>query len=248
VKNSRAFLLILAAIVVASSFVGCVSRKDYDRVEQIKENQARAIRNLKDYNTKLQLDYDRLRGENAMSDEERAKLREAQRVLRDEIALLRKLVDENTGKGIAAPPGVTIEDWGVRVKSAVLFDSGQHKLKEEGKKAIQQVAVGLRKFQILVEGHTDSDPVTHSKERYPFGNLQLAGMRALAVANFLVRECGLEARNVRYAGVGEFDPIASNETKEGKSRNRRVDIRVRELADFVEETPVEEMPEEEKPE
>ena len=242
-SNSRAFLLILAVIVVASSLMGCVSRKDYDRLEQIKDNQARAIRNLKDYNTKLQLDYDRLRGEAALSDDERAKLLEAQRVLREEIAKLRRLLEENRGKGMPAPMGVTIEEWGVRVESAVLFDSGQHTLKEAGKSAIKQVASGLTRFQILVEGHTDSDPVTRSKERYPLGNLQLAGMRALAVADFLVKECGLEARNVRYAGVGEFAPIASNETKEGKAKNRRVDIRVRELAETEEEKPEEEKPE-----
>lgn len=237
-RHMRAIIFILAAVIVVTSFMGCVSRKDYDRLEQIKDNQARAIRNLKDYNTKLQLDYDRLRGESAMSEDERANLREARRVLLEEIANLKKLLAENVGKGISAPAGVTVELWGVRVESAVLFDSGQHVLKEAGTAAIKQVAPGLTKFQILVEGHSDSDPVTHSKDRYPFGNLQLAGMRALAVADFLVKDCGLEARNVRFAGVGEFDPIASNETKEGKAKNRRVDIRVRELA----------RPEEEKPE
>ena len=74
-------------------------------------------------------------------------------------------------------------------------------MKTSGKAALKQIATSLQGLLVRVEGHTDNDPVKVTKNRYPYGNLELSGRRALEVANFLIRECNFPARSVSYCGV-----------------------------------------------
>jgi flagellar motor protein MotB len=201
--------LILVSLGALVALTGCVSKGDYDSLQQVVDNQARVIRNLKNYNHDLQMKYDR-----AVSDDP---LKEENEKLRSEM--------ENRFARSVMPAGFTPEPWGIRAEGAALFDSGQHRLKASGQAALRKLAPSLKGLKIRVEGHTDNDPVRHTKERYPYGNLQLSGMRALEVANFLIKECGLDPHNVSFCGYGEHDPIAPNDSPTGKAKNRRVDIR-----------------------
>ena len=75
-----------------------------------------------------------------------------------------------------------------------------------------------RRFQ--VSGHTDNEPIRHSS----FGsNWQLSAERALEVVNLLVQS-GMQPETLSAAGYGEFDPVAANDTAEGKAKNRRIEI------------------------
>jgi chemotaxis protein MotB len=74
---------------------------------------------------------------------------------------------------------------------------------------------------ILVEGHTDSIPVTNGS--FP-SNWELSAMRAVNVVKFLVDECGIDPRNLSAAGYADSRPVASNESSEGRARNRRVSL------------------------
>jgi len=106
----------------------------------------------------------------------------------------------------------------------VLFGSGSAKLSNDGKAAIIEVAKVLetltdRRFQ--VEGHTDNVPIKTS--HYP-SNWDLAAGRALGVVKAMTEEGGMDGALVSAASYGEFRPVASNETKEGRAANRRIEI------------------------
>ncbi len=111
----------------------------------------------------------------------------------------------------------------LQMRNDVLFDSGRTTIKQAGKDALQEVAGVLmtikgRKFQVV--GHTDNDPI--SSPRYP-SNWELSTARAVAVVRYLIEE-GVDTGMLSAAGYGPFDPVASNETPEGKAKNRRIEI------------------------
>jgi chemotaxis protein MotB len=74
---------------------------------------------------------------------------------------------------------------------------------------------------ILVEGHTDSIPVTNGS--FP-SNWELSALRAVNVVKFLVDECGIDPEKLSAAGYADSQPIASNDSSEGRALNRRVNL------------------------
>lgn len=74
---------------------------------------------------------------------------------------------------------------------------------------------------ILVEGHTDSIPVTNGSFA---SNWELSALRAVNVLKFLVTECGVDPRNLSAAGYADSRPVASNDSPEGRAQNRRVNL------------------------
>lgn len=113
------------------------------------------------------------------------------------------------------------------MKGALLFDSGSDALKEESKPILDQVGVILERYGsdavIEIEGHTDSVPI-HSA-RFA-DNEELSSARALSVFYYLVDNTSLDPTNLRHAGMGDRVPVADNTTPEGRSKNRRVEIRI----------------------
>ena len=78
------------------------------------------------------------------------------------------------------------------------------------------------KIRIRIEGHTDSTPL---RARSPYkDNWDLSTQRALSVIRYLADRHGFARENLIASGYGEFAPVASNTTAEGRARNRRVDI------------------------
>lgn len=113
----------------------------------------------------------------------------------------------------------------VRIQDQILFRSGSQSVSNEGKALLAKLAPTLLSSgaKLRVEGHTDSDPVKVSADKYPHGNLDLSAERALEVASLLIED-GVPAERVSLAGYGEFRPVAANDTPEGKKKNRRVEI------------------------
>ena len=105
----------------------------------------------------------------------------------------------------------------------VLFGSGSASLGREGRAVIREVAGVLAEFpdrRFQVEGHTDDVPI--STERFP-SNWELSSARALAVVRLLV-DGGISPENVSGAAYGEYQPVASNDDRNGRARNRRIEI------------------------
>jgi chemotaxis protein MotB len=112
----------------------------------------------------------------------------------------------------------------VKMKDKILFASGSSTIGVDGRAALRKVADALRGLQgkvVRVEGHTDNVP-TGSSGPFP-SNWELSSARALAVVHFL-QEGGVDPTRLSSAGYGEFQPIASNDTPEGRSLNRRIEI------------------------
>ncbi len=115
------------------------------------------------------------------------------------------------------------------VPSAVTFGSGRADLTTSGRKALQTLASRLKRdfaetSTISVEGHTDSDPIRKSSFKT---NRDLSWARARAVHQFLVSECEIRDQRFVVAGHGPHRPLVDNNTKEGKAKNRRVEVLMR---------------------
>ena len=112
----------------------------------------------------------------------------------------------------------------------ILFDSGEYRLKPAGRQMLARCGRVLKEAevsgyeQIQVEGHTDSWPVRH--EEYPSDNWELSAARAISVVQFLVDEAGLDPKLFSANGYADERAVASNETEEGRARNRRIELRV----------------------
>ena len=111
----------------------------------------------------------------------------------------------------------------VILASDILFPSGSAKLSKEGLEAISEVGKTLasiagKKFQI--EGHTDNIPIKTSQ--YP-SNWNLAAERSITVLKTMI-EAGMPTDRISAASFADSKPSQSNETKEGRSANRRIEI------------------------
>ncbi len=112
------------------------------------------------------------------------------------------------------------------MKGALLFDSGSDELKDDSKEVLDKVGVILQRYAsgtIEIEGHTDNVPISSSK--FP-SNEELSSARALSVFYYLTENTLLDQTRLKHAGMGERIPIADNSTPEGRSKNRRVEIRI----------------------
>lgn len=127
----------------------------------------------------------------------------------------------------------TADDLSVEVKNGklyvalsdkLLFESGSAKMDRRGRDALSSLSNVLSKYpdlDIIVEGHTDNVPV---KGGAFADNWDLSVIRATAVARLLTKDYALNPNQVTAAGRGEFQPKASNESREGRALNRRTEI------------------------
>lgn len=149
---------------------------------------------------------------NELSDLERAK-----RELQDRLA---NEIDDKEVKVEMLEKGLVIT-----FVAEVLYDSGKAELRQDSLKKLDKVAgvinTTVKDLDIGVEGHTDNDPIKYSGWK---SNWELSTARALSVLHYLVDEKKVKSERLSATGYGEFKPVASNDTKEGKQLNRRVEI------------------------
>lgn len=114
----------------------------------------------------------------------------------------------------------------LRIPVGVVFDSGDDNVKPSALAAILAITAELRKrpVEIRVEGHSDNRPIHTGRFR---SNWDLSACRAAAVVMEIAKVTGMGPERLSAAGYGEFHPIASNGTAEGRAQNRRVDLVVR---------------------
>lgn len=111
----------------------------------------------------------------------------------------------------------------VNILDQILFDSGEAELKPEGQKILEKIAGVLSSHtnrQIHVIGHTDDVPI---RRRFA-SNWELSTARATAAVRFLQERAGVDPRHLGAVGYGEFHPLASNTTAEGRAKNRRIEV------------------------
>jgi len=125
--------------------------------------------------------------------------------------------------------GLTIEQRDgkvyVSMENKLLFSSGSWAVGKEGRRAVQQLGNVLGDnpdIAVLIEGHTDNVPYTGSGQVK--GNWDLSTKRATAIVEILRENDAIKPENLTAAGRGEFAPIATNDTSEGKAKNRRIEV------------------------
>jgi len=110
-------------------------------------------------------------------------------------------------------------------QSEVFFNSGKAKLSASGKKQLHAAAVTIRKrfpnARIEVRGHTDSTPIRKSGFR---SNWDLSCTRAVEVVHTLIESERFKPEHMSATGLGSTQPLASNTTRAGRSKNRRVEL------------------------
>lgn len=113
----------------------------------------------------------------------------------------------------------------VSLENRLLFASGSWQVQAEGQQALNQLAAVLADnadIKIVVEGHTDDDAYRGSGQVRD--NWDLSVMRSTSVVKILLNNEGISPQRITAAGRGEFMPLASNDTPEGKAKNRRIEV------------------------
>jgi len=123
--------------------------------------------------------------------------------------------------------GLTVEQKNgkiyVSMENKLLFNSGSWAVGTQGKKAVEQLASVLsqnKDINVLIEGHTDNVPYTGATI---IDNWDLSVKRATAIVRILENK-GVSQTQITAAGRSEYVPVGTNETKEGKAKNRRIEI------------------------
>ncbi|WP_338753334.1 flagellar motor protein MotB [Bacillus sp. FJAT-52991] len=110
------------------------------------------------------------------------------------------------------------------IRENVLFNSGVAEVREEDRKAAQEISKLLEMEvprNVIISGHTDNVPIKNDQFE---SNWELSAMRAVNFMKVILDNKNLDPRLFSAKGYGEYQPIASNETAEGRAQNRRVEI------------------------
>ncbi len=219
--SGRNMLLVLVFGFAVVATAGCqqgVAREEFDA---LKKNNM----DLRNENAQLRTDYDQ------------AKLDAERLAAQKQAAVIEPVPTARPGSDIERlnkqplPEGVKLVNRDgtavLRIDGAMVnFASGKASLTPEGKQAMDRVALILnRDFPgraIIVEGHTDSDPIVQTRNLYK-SNWELGMKRSTEVVDYLMLK-GVDPKRVRATSFGENQPIADNGNRSGKAKNRRVEI------------------------
>jgi chemotaxis protein MotB len=115
----------------------------------------------------------------------------------------------------------------VNMVDEILFDSGKTTIKPQGVEVLKRlgnILVTAKDRAINIQGHTDNVPIgAELGKRYP-SNWELSAARATTVARYLQEKTGIDPGLLSATGYGEYQPVAPNETEEGRAKNRRIEI------------------------
>ena len=160
-----------------------------------------------------------------LEQERLAKEEEIKRLTRTQEELSKSLQDE-ISKG-----NITIQQvrdrLTINMVDRVLFDSGQAQVKPAGIKVLKQVGDVLGKItdkQIRIEGHTDNVPISSKLQNRFKTNWELSAARATTVVRYLIDQGGVDRQYLSAVGYADTHPLASNDSEEGRSSNRRIEI------------------------
>ncbi|MBL7196485.1 MAG: OmpA family protein [Candidatus Omnitrophica bacterium] len=145
----------------------------------------------------------------------------------DRLSKSKAILEERLEKEIAAKEvSLSMQEKGLVVSflSEVLFDSGKADIRKKAYGSLDKVAAVLLKsaagLDVGIEGHTDNQPIKYSVWK---SNWELSGGRARSVLRYFIKK-GVKPERLAFMGYGEYRPVASNKTAEGKQKNRRVEI------------------------
>lgn len=213
-KNAERFMELKSAKERISELENAIKMKDQTLTE-FKDEIAKDKSEIEGLQRQLLV----LKGQQAIAETKKGQLKSTYEAL---ISDLKKQIEnqEVTIKAFQEKISITFVD-------RILFEFGKATITPEGEKILKKVGEILKNVQrkqIQVVGHTDNIPIM-PEYRYKFpSNWELSAGRASAVIRHFQKKMGLHPSNLEAVGRSFYDPIASNETREGRAQNRRVEI------------------------
>ena len=232
-KKITLISLVLSLLLVFS----CVSKNKYleletrsnetqAQLEQDKSNLQAQISKLQSDNNRLSETIDglkmELRQEKLAVQQKEGEISELEKTRREIESSLKEQISQKEIKleEIEGKLKVTFVD-------KILFDSGSVMIKPKGQEVLLKLADSFRDNEdqnIVVEGHTDNVQIGSALlDRFPT-NWELSTARATAVVRFLQEKGNIAPRRLTASGFSFYQPVASNETPEGRKQNRRIEI------------------------
>ncbi len=199
--------VIIGMVVVAA---GCGENPEMAMLKQNYQQAQNDLDNCHDQLAQMRSDRDRWH-------DQYLAVRAENDALRGELAAVPEVPE-----GWTAVPGGAM----IALDAEFLFNSGMATLRKEAVPKINEVVSTIQATypdkEVIVYGHTDTEPIKKSKWK---DNFELSTQRALTVVRQL-KDSGITGGKLVAAGCGEYQPIASNDSKEGRQQNRRVEIYV----------------------
>lgn len=112
----------------------------------------------------------------------------------------------------------------ISLSDNMLYKSGSYEISDKAGATLSKIAkiiTDYKDYDVLIEGNTDNVPISKTNIR---NNWDLSTLRASSVVQALQNNFGVDPKRLTAGGRGEYNPIASNDTPEGKSKNRRTEI------------------------
>jgi len=214
------------AFAASLAAAGCVSQGTYDKLESDKNQEIAALKK----------DKTSLEQQKASLEQQQADSKKHIEALEQQKAQLLAVSQQNQSQYDALVRNLTEEvkkgELQVRqykdmltvdVAEQLFFDSGRADLKDTGKAVLKKVGEALKGYEdkvIRVVGHTDNVPI---KTRAFPSNWELSVARATTVVRYL-QEVGIPPERMVASGRAEYQPVAENDTPEGRKKNRRIEI------------------------
>ena len=161
-------------------------------------------------------------------DQSKAEAGKEQAHLKETVQLLevKKVLDQYIQKNnLVGDLNTVLTDDGlmIRIKDSALFTSGSADLRPDSQRFGAEIATMLSTLsqQIVISGHTDNEPI--NTREFP-SNWELSSKRSINFMKFLLSQGKLQPERFSAIGYGEYRPMASNNTPEGHSKNRRVEV------------------------
>jgi chemotaxis protein MotB len=228
-----------AGAVVAAAAVmvgGCVSTGEYEKLEAEKNQE---IATLQKQRGGLQEQVQALQSQKTSLEQQQAELRRQIDALEQQKAQLLVASQQNTSQYDALVRNLTEEVkkgqlqvrqykdmLTVDVAEQLFFDSGRANLKDTGKEVLKKVGEALKGYEdkvIRIVGHTDNVPISKAAQKVFPSNWELSVARATNVVHYL-QEVGIPPERMIASGRAEYQPVAENDTPEGRKKNRRIEI------------------------
>jgi len=226
-------LAVLAVMVIAT---GCVSTGTFEKMQAAKNGEIAELQKqktaLEDQKKKLEQDsanqkqaIEALDQKNKSAEQEKAALLAASQQRQQQYEQLVQGLAKEVEKG-----QLQVRQYknmlAVDLAEQIFFDSGRAALKKEGKEVLKTVAEALKGYEnkiIRVVGHTDNVKLAKSLQATFPTNWELSVARATTVVRFL-QDAGIPPERMIPSGRGEYEPVAPNDTPEGRQKNRRIEI------------------------
>ena len=219
--------LVLAASLAIAPLTGCVTQSKYDLMLAERDELAASNEILRQQSGQLTRQSQRLASVAAgLSQELALRDQEVEQLMREQ----EELMEELETWVVAGLIKMELLKDGLHLvlSEEILFPTGSDELSDTGREVLTKLVEELEQlpYQIAVIGYTDNIPVgPRLAARYP-SNWELAGARAASVVR-LFQGAGVPAQQLLVISRGESQPIASNDTPEGRAENRRIEVRLR---------------------